>query len=84
MHELKEELRMIFERTTDWLIALFNLGRWLNSAVKYFPKSRQTIIRWRDEIIAYFDNRTKAWSCRSRSVPQERYYSRTAKRLPIM
>jgi transposase len=58
MYDLKEELRMIFERTDDWLLALFNLGRWLQNAVKYFPESRQTIIRWRDEIIAYFDNRT--------------------------
>jgi len=24
----------------------------------YFPKSYQTILRWLDEIIAYFDNRT--------------------------
>lgn len=45
MYDLKEELRIIFERTDDWLIALFNLGRWLQNAVKYFPESRQSIIR---------------------------------------
>ena len=31
---------------------------WLSRAKKYFPKSNDTIIRWFDEIIAYFDNRT--------------------------
>ena len=58
MHELKEEFRSIFEQKTDWLTGLFNLGTWLVSAKKYFPSSRKTIIRWLDEIIAYFDNRT--------------------------
>lgn len=58
MHELKEEFRNIFEQKTDWLTGLFNLGTWLVRAVKYFPESRRTIIRWLNEIIAYFDNRT--------------------------
>lgn len=58
MHELKEELRDIFERNHNWLSGLFKLGSWLLSAVNYFPKSYQTILRWLDEIIAYFDNRT--------------------------
>lgn len=58
MHELKEELRDIFEKSNNWLEGLFNLGSWLLSAVNYFPKSYQTILRWLDEIIAYFDNRT--------------------------
>lgn len=58
MHELKEEIRNIFERTNNWLTGLFQLGRWLASAKKYFPDSQNTIIRWLDEIIAYFDNRT--------------------------
>jgi hypothetical protein len=31
---------------------------WLAKAKKYFPKSNNIIIRWFDEIIAYFDNRT--------------------------
>ncbi len=31
---------------------------WMESAYKYFPKSCQTIRRWIDEILAYFDNRT--------------------------
>lgn len=58
MHELKEELRKIFDTSSDWLAGLFNLGSWLLGAVDYFPSSRKTIIRWLDEIIAYFDNRT--------------------------
>lgn len=58
MHELKEEFREIFERSNDWLEGLFNLGSWLVSATNYFPESCQTIRRWLDEIIAYFDNRT--------------------------
>jgi len=58
MHELKEEIRNIFEQTDNWLTGLFKLGIWLASAKKYFPNSRNTIIRWLDEIIAYFDNRT--------------------------
>ena len=58
MHELKEELRDIFERNHNWLSGLFKLGSWLLSAANYFPKSYQTILRWLDEIIAYFDNRT--------------------------
>jgi transposase len=58
MHELKEEIRKIFEQSNHWLTGLFKLGRWLASAKKYFPDSQNTIIRWLDEIIAYFDNRT--------------------------
>ncbi|WP_445243353.1 ISL3 family transposase [Microcoleus sp. AR_TQ3_B6] len=38
--------------------ALFKLGQWPKKAQKYFPNSGKTIIRWLDEIIAYFDNRT--------------------------
>ncbi len=58
MHELKEEIRKIFEQTNSWLTGLFDLGIWLASAKKYFPHSQNTMIRWLDEIIAYFDNRT--------------------------
>jgi transposase len=58
MHELKEEIKKIFEQTNNWLTGLFKLGIWLASAKKYFPASQNTIIRWLDEIIAYFDNRT--------------------------
>ena len=57
-HELKEDFRQIFEKTTNWLKALFKLGQWHKKAQKYFPNSGKTIIRWLDEIIAYFDNRT--------------------------
>jgi len=58
MHELKEDFRQIFEKTTNWLKALFKLGQWHKKAQKYFPNSGKTIIQWLDEIIAYFDNRT--------------------------
>ena len=58
MHELKEDFRQVFEKTTNWLKALFKLGQWHKKAQKYFPNSGKTIIRWLDEIIAYFDNRT--------------------------
>lgn len=58
MHELKEEIRKIYEQTDNWLTGLLKLGVWLASAQKYFPKSQSTIIRWLDEIIAYFDNKT--------------------------
>lgn len=58
MHELKEKIRMIFNQTNHWYTGVFKLGMWLSRAKKYFPKSNNTIIRWLDEIIAYFDNRT--------------------------
>lgn len=58
MHELKEKFRRIFAQTQHWLAGLFHLGGWLKDAKNYFPDSHKTIIRWLDEIIAYFDNRT--------------------------
>ena len=58
MHELKEKIRTIFNKTSDWYTGVFKLGMWLLKAKKYFPKSNNTIIRWFDEIIAYFDNGT--------------------------
>lgn len=58
MHELKEKIIKIFNRTNDWYTAVFKIGMWLSIAKKYFPKSSNTIIRWLDEIIGYFDNRT--------------------------
>ncbi len=58
MHELKEKIRVIFDETKDWLAGLFQLGMWLSKARKHFPLSQKTIIRWIDEIIAYFDNGT--------------------------
>jgi len=58
MHELKEEIRRVFEQANNWLVGLWKLGRWLLGAEKYFPDSQNTIIRWLDEIIAYFDYKT--------------------------
>ena len=58
MHELKEKIIKIFNQTNDWYIGVFKIGMWLWEAKKYFPKSNNTIIRWFDEVIAYFDNKT--------------------------
>ncbi|MEH2156983.1 ISL3 family transposase [Nostoc sp.] len=58
MHQLKEELRMIFKKPIDWLTALFELSNWLLSSRQYYPESQNTMLRWFDEIIAYFDHRT--------------------------
>ena len=58
MHELKEEIRRIFGQANNWLVGLWQLGRWLSGAKKYFPDSQNTIIRWLDEIIAYFYYKT--------------------------
>jgi transposase len=58
MHELKEKFRSIFNQTNDWYTGVFKLGIWCSRAKKYFPNSNNTIIRWFDEIIAYFDNGT--------------------------
>lgn len=60
MHELKEKFRRIFNKTDNWYPGVFKLGMWLSKAKKYFPKSNNTIIRWFDEIIAYFDNGTNS------------------------
>lgn len=60
MHELKEKFRKIFNKTNDWYTGVFKLGMWLSRAKKYFPKSNNTIIRWFDEVIAYFDNGTNS------------------------
>ncbi|MHC5822460.1 MAG: ISL3 family transposase [Nostoc sp.] len=60
MHELKEKIRKIFNKTNDWYAGVFKLGMWLSRAKKYFPNSNNTIIRWYDEIIAYFDNGTNS------------------------
>ncbi|MBO1054511.1 MAG: ISL3 family transposase [Dolichospermum sp. DET73] len=58
MHEFKEKIRKIFNNTNDWYTGVFKLGMWLSRAKKYFPNSNNTMIRWYQEIIAYFDNRT--------------------------
>lgn len=58
MHELKEKIRKIFNKTDNWYTGVFKIGMWLSRAKKYFPRSNNTFIRWFDEIIAYFDNGT--------------------------
>jgi transposase len=58
MHKLKEKFREIFEKVERWADGLIELGGWLAKAQKYFVNSQSTIVRWLDEILAYFDNRT--------------------------
>jgi transposase len=58
MHQLKEKFRKIFEKVERWADGLIELGGWLSKAQKYFINSQSTIVRWLDEILAYFDNRT--------------------------
>jgi transposase len=58
MHELKEKFRKIFEKQQTWGEGLLALGSWLSKAQKYFSSSSSTIVRWLDEILAYFNNRT--------------------------
>jgi len=60
MHQLKEKFREIFEKVDRWSDGLIELGGWLSTAQKYFTNSQSTIIRWLDEILAYFDNRTSS------------------------
>jgi len=58
MHQLKEKFRKIFEKVERWADGLIELGGWLSTAQKYFVNSHSTIVRWLDEILADFDNRT--------------------------
>lgn len=58
MYQIKENLRDIFERKITSNEALDEIGNWFKEAYPYFPQSCRTIIRWLDEILAYFDNRT--------------------------
>jgi len=58
MYDEKENFRDIFESKITSDEAFWKLIEWTESAYKYFPKSCQTIKRWINEIVAYFDNRT--------------------------
>ena len=57
-YQAKEKLRDIFESQITSDEAFWKLVEWTESSYKYFPKSSQTIKRWIDEILAYFDKRT--------------------------
>ena len=57
-YQAKEKLRDIFESQITSDEAFWKLVEWTEASYKYFPKSSQTIKRWIDEILAYFDNRT--------------------------
>ena len=58
VYEGKEKFREIFENKITSDRAFWKLIEWTESAYKYFPKSCQTIKRWINEIVSYFDNRT--------------------------
>jgi len=58
MYQEKEKLRDIFESKITGDEAFWKILEWSESSYQYFPKSCQTIKRWIDEIVAYFDNRT--------------------------
>jgi transposase len=58
MHELKEKIRRNFEQANNWLVGFLKPRRCLSGAKKYFPDSQNTIIRWLNEIIAYFYYKT--------------------------
>jgi transposase len=58
MYQEKEKWRDIFESKITADEAFWKTIEWMESAHKYFPKSCQTIRRWIDEILGYFDNRT--------------------------
>lgn len=58
MYQIKESIRDIFESQITGDKALWDIAEWMKEAYKYFPKSCQTIKRWIDEILAYFDHRT--------------------------
>jgi transposase len=58
MYQLKEELRDLFDRKITADEACWRLLEWLESAYKNFPKSCQTIRRWFEPILGYFDHRT--------------------------
>lgn len=58
MYQEKEKFRDIFESKITGDEAFWKLVEWTESSYKDFPKSCQTIKRWIDEIVAYFDCRT--------------------------
>jgi transposase len=58
MYQMKEKFRDIFARRITRDEAFDYMIEWTKLSHKYFPESCQTIKRWIDEILAYFDNRT--------------------------
>ena len=57
-YQAKEKIRDIFESQITADKAFWKIVEWTELSYKYFPKSSQTIKRWIDEILAYFDHRT--------------------------
>lgn len=44
IHQLKEEVREVFEQSNNWGEGMFKLIDWLKAAAKEFPESTKTII----------------------------------------
>jgi transposase len=68
MHQLKEKFRKIFEKVERWADGLIELGGWLSKAQKYSIDSHSTIVRWLDEILAYFDVRIQMKNARGERI----------------
>jgi transposase len=58
MYQIKEAIRDIFESQITRDQAFDEFLAWTENAHQYFPKSCQTIRRWIEEILAYFEHRT--------------------------
>jgi transposase len=58
MYQIKEAIREIFEGQITRDEAFDKFLEWTETAYQYFPKSCDTIRRWIEEILAYFDHRT--------------------------
>ncbi len=58
VYQAKEKLRDIFDSEITSDQAFWQFIEWTESFYKYFPNSCQTIKRWIDEIVVYFDQRT--------------------------
>lgn len=58
MYQIKEDFRDIFNRKITEDEAFWCLVEWMALAYQKFPQSCQTIKRWFEEILAYFNHRT--------------------------
>ena len=56
MHSLKEEFRIIFEKSHNWSEGTLELIDWIKKASNVFSKSCQTLINWFGEVTGYFEH----------------------------
>lgn len=57
-HALKEEFKLIFDKTYDCYSGASKIADWLEKARSHYPKFIGTLKRWFAEIVGYFENRT--------------------------